>query len=330
MNHAYCESAMGWPDNSNFSGLYGGTSNMPVNSLMGYMESHDEERTSFKAWKWGIESIKGGEASANPTTDNNLENRMKQLATNAAFFFTVPGPKMIWQFGELGYDYSINSNSDGTVVDDNGAYRTDPKPLRWDYLENSARKELYNVYSKLMDLRLSYPELFSPDVIFSWKVSGNTNWNNGRFITITSGDKRVVVVGNFTAVPGNYSVTFPQTGTWYDLMDENATLNVTSTTQSVLVPANEFRLYTNFKPALTGIEETVVDSASLQVYYDSNLDELVINTKAVWVEIYSVNGMMVQRQKNVSSLGLSVLPSGQYVARIKGNKGKVESCKIIK
>ena len=30
MNHAYCESAMGWPDNSNFSGLYGGTSNMPV------------------------------------------------------------------------------------------------------------------------------------------------------------------------------------------------------------------------------------------------------------------------------------------------------------
>ena len=50
MNHAYCESAMGWPDNSNFSGLYGGTSNMPVNSLMGYMESHDEERTSFKAW----------------------------------------------------------------------------------------------------------------------------------------------------------------------------------------------------------------------------------------------------------------------------------------
>ena len=181
-----------------------------------------------------------------------------------------------------------------------------------------------------MDLRLSYPELFSPDVIFSWKVSGNTNWNNGRFITITSGDKRVVVVGNFTAVPGNYSVTFPQTGTWYDLMDENATLNVTSTTQSVLVPANEFRLYTNFKPALTGIEETVVDSASLQVYYDSNLDELVINTKAVWVEIYSVNGMMVQRQENVSSLGLSVLPSGQYVARIKGNKGEVESCKIIK
>ena len=88
---------------------------MPVNSLMGYMESHDEERTSFKAWKWGIESIKGGEASANPTTDNNLENRMKQLATNAAFFFTVPGPKMIWQFGELGYDETLGEEDEKTA-----------------------------------------------------------------------------------------------------------------------------------------------------------------------------------------------------------------------
>ena len=52
---------------------------MPVNSLMGYMESHDEERTSFKAWKWGTESIKGGGTSANPVNDNNLENRVKQL-----------------------------------------------------------------------------------------------------------------------------------------------------------------------------------------------------------------------------------------------------------
>jgi len=26
---------------------------MPAGSLVGYMESHDEERTGFKAWKWG-------------------------------------------------------------------------------------------------------------------------------------------------------------------------------------------------------------------------------------------------------------------------------------
>ena len=158
MNNAYCQSAMGWKEDSGFAGLYETTP-----SWVGFMESHDEERMGYKQTQWG-----------NGVIRTDLSARISQLAANAAFFFTVPGPKMIWQFGELGYDYSINSNSDGTVVDDNGAYRTDPKPLRWDYLENSARKELYNVYSKLMDLRLSYPELFSPDVIFNWKVSGNT------------------------------------------------------------------------------------------------------------------------------------------------------------
>ena len=332
MNYAYCESAMGWPDNSNFSGLYGGTSNMPVNSLMGYMESHDEERTSFKAWKWGTESIKGGGISANPVNDNNLENRVKQLATNAAFFFTVPGPKMIWQFGELGYDYSINSNSDGTVVDDGGTYRTDPKPLRWGYLENTTRKGLYDTYSKLIDLRTSYPELFTPDVTFSWKVSGNTNWNKGRFITITTEDKAIVIAGNFTAVAGDYSVVFPKTGVWYDFMDENSTLNIASSTvvQSISVPAHEFRLYTSFKPILTGIEENVANSDQVLGYYNNSLDELVINGEAAFVEIYSVNGMMVQRQENVTSVGLSVLPSGYYVARIQTKDGKVGSCKIMK
>jgi len=327
MNYAYCESAMGWPDKSNFSGLYGGTSNMPVNSLMGYMESHDEERTSFKAWKWGTEST-----SANPVNDNNLENRVKQLATNAAFFFTVPGPKMIWQFGELGYDYSINSNSDGTVVDDGGAYRTDPKPLRWDYFENTTRKGLYDTYSKLIDLRTSYPELFTPDVAFSWKVSGNTNWNKGRFITITTEDKAIVIAGNFTAVAGDYSVVFPKTGVWYDFMDENSTLNIASSTvaQSISVPAHEFRLYTSFKPILTGIEENVANSDQILGYYNNSLDELVINGEADFVEIYSVNGMMVQKQENVTSMGLSVLPSGYYVARIQTKDGKVGSCKIMK
>ena len=332
MNYAYCESAMGWPDNSNFSGLYGGTSNMPVNSLMGYMESHDEERTSFKAWKWGTESIKGGGTSANPVNDNNWENRVKQLATNAAFFFTVPGPKMRGQFGELGYDYSINSNSDGTVVDDGGAYRTDPKPLRWDYFENTTRKGLYDAYSKLIDLRTSYPELFTPDVTFSWKVSGNTNWNKGRFITITTEDKAIVIAGNFTAVAGDYSVVFPKTGVWYDFMDENSTLNIASSTvaQSISVPAHEFRLYTSFKPILTGIEENVANSDQVLGYYNNSLDELVINGEAAFVEIYSVNGMMVQRQENVTSVGLSVLPSGYYVARIQTKDGKVGSCKIMK
>lgn len=37
---------------------------------------------------------------------------MNQLAANAAFCFTVPGPKMIWQFGELGYDETLGEEDE--------------------------------------------------------------------------------------------------------------------------------------------------------------------------------------------------------------------------
>ena len=94
MNYAYCQSAMGWSDKSDFSGLY--ATDMPAGSFVGFMESHDEERMSYKQIRWG-----------NYTLKTNLADRMKELKVNTAFFLTVPGPKMIWQFGELGYDYSL-------------------------------------------------------------------------------------------------------------------------------------------------------------------------------------------------------------------------------
>ena len=112
------------------------------------MESHDEERMGYKQ-----------KAYAQTPLNSDLNARMKQLETNAAFFFTVSGPKMIWQFGELGYDFSINSSSDGSSVSD--TYRTDPKPVHWDYFNVSQRKELYDTYSKLLALRNAYPTLFN-------------------------------------------------------------------------------------------------------------------------------------------------------------------------
>ena len=82
---------MGWTTENDFSGLCAGTS-MPAGSLVGYMESHDEERTGFKAWKWGNTGVIASTTSKNdgisPATgsDINLSTRTKRLATNAAFF----------------------------------------------------------------------------------------------------------------------------------------------------------------------------------------------------------------------------------------------------
>jgi hypothetical protein len=54
-----------------------------------------------------------------------------ELLTN--LLYTVPGPKMLWEFGELGYDFSINYCTRTVLI--NNSCRVDPKPIRWDYLQ---------------------------------------------------------------------------------------------------------------------------------------------------------------------------------------------------
>ncbi len=345
MNHAYCQAAMGYSSESDFSGLYtgGGSADMPWGSLIGYMESHDEERMGFKAWKWGVTGVRPtvvANAAASPAVGSNvnLSVRTRRLATNAAFFLMVPGPKMIWQFGELGYDFSINNNSDGTLYSSEGTYRTAPKPLRWDYMEDENRKKLYDTYSFLLNFRASYPELFSADASFNWKVSQTDNssqntWNNGRTLTITSADgsKSLLVAGNYTLADKNISVAFPKAGEWYEPLNENAPMNVSALNQSLNVPAHNFRLFTNFKPVLTDITRITDKEEKGGVYYDRISDALIVRDgTSRRIEIYSVNGVLVMVQENSSNAGLSVLPSGYYIARVLKNDGNYISCKIAK
>ena len=45
-----------------------------------------------------------------PTILKILKSSLERLKTLGSIYFLLPGPKMIWQFGELGYDISINQN----------------------------------------------------------------------------------------------------------------------------------------------------------------------------------------------------------------------------
>ena len=190
------------------------------------MESHDEERLAYKQLTWGDGIIK-----------TSIDARMKQLETSAAFFFTVPGPKMIWQFGELGYDISIDENG-----------RTGKKPVKWDYQGITSRNQLNKTYSSLINLRMEHEELFNSTATLNWEVTP-TFWEQGRFITLSSfgNSKQVVVVGNFTNESITASTKFPATGTWYNYMNQTETINVTSPTMTINVPANSFRIYSTFR-----------------------------------------------------------------------------------
>lgn len=245
MNPQYKQAAMGYSSESDFNRLYDwNVSDMPTNSLVGYMESHDEERLGYEALTYGTDVIKG-EASA-PT-------RMKQLATCTAFFLTVPGPKMIWQFGELGYDISINEGG-----------RTGKKPIKWEFYENADRKFLYDIYSKLLYLRKQYPELFrargdfSNQYGFKWNVDVSS-WDGGRMIHSQALDKSMVIVGNFSGLDADCYAEFTNTGIWYDYMN-GGTIEVNATNQNVRVPAHEFRLYLNFNPGYRVVHSSDVSS----------------------------------------------------------------------
>jgi hypothetical protein len=128
---------------------------------------------------------------------------MRRLGLNAGFFLTVPGPKMIWQFGEQGYDISI---------EDNG--RTGKKPVKWEYMDDPARKALYDTYSSLLKFRRENPRFFDADASFRWYVSGN-EWP-GRYLFNSVDGKNIALFGNFGSGSQTISVELPHNGNWYN------------------------------------------------------------------------------------------------------------------
>ena len=221
INYAYGQAAQGTKNESSFSGLWTGSNGMKFGAYVGFMESHDEERNAFRQKTYGEAGVKG-----------DLAAMMQRLELNAAFFLTVPGPKMIWQFGELGYDISIEEGG-----------RTGRKTPKWEYLDVPERKALYDTYCDLIKFRRDNPEFFDQTASFSWKV-GQNDWDNGRFITCTAGSKSFVVVGNFTVQEKTFTVEMPSDGTWVNQFDKSEVY--TGGSLNITLSAGDFLLLTNF------------------------------------------------------------------------------------
>jgi 1,4-alpha-glucan branching enzyme len=228
MNFNFSEAAMGWIGTSNFDGALHVSRGWSQPYLVAYMESHDEERLMVKT------RVSGNASGAYDT--KAFETALDRMELCASFLLTMPGPKMIWQFGEQGYDYSINYCPDGST---NNNCRTDPKPIRWDYLQVPGRKDLYNVYKALLQLRNNplYAEAFTTGFI-SRDFSGAFKW-----MTLNSSAGDVVIIGNFDVVAQGGSVTFPAAGTWYEYLKAPNTFNATGGSQFFNLQPGEYRIY---------------------------------------------------------------------------------------
>jgi len=157
MNYEYNEATMGWNSNLNWGSYQARGWSDP--NLVTYMESHDEERLMYKNLEFG-----NSNGSYDVTELNTALDRIELAST---FFYPIPGPKMAWQFGELGYDYSINYCNGGTISED---CRTAPKPIRWDYRDDSERYDIFTVVAILNYLRNNYDFMHTED--FTLDVGG--------------------------------------------------------------------------------------------------------------------------------------------------------------
>lgn len=189
LNHTFNEATMGWLDNSNFSRLFHAEHGFDEPNLISYMESHDEERIMYKNLQYG-----NGSGSYDIKSLTTALNRV-ELA--AAFLFAAPGPKMLWQFGELGYEVPIDENG-----------RTGEKPIRWEY-NSGERRALYRAFSRFINYKTKN-EIFRIGQS-EYELSGAI-----KYILLTHGTQQVLVVGNFDVTAHTANITSFAGGMWYD------------------------------------------------------------------------------------------------------------------
>jgi 1,4-alpha-glucan branching enzyme len=229
MNYSVNQATMGYTTEANFSTGFANSRSWTKQHLVTYMESHDEERLMYKNSNYG---------NVNGTYNiKDLATGLKRNEMAAAFWALTPGPKMMWQFGELGYDYSINACTDGSI---NNNCRLSVKPLKWDYLNVASRKQLYNIYAQFLKLR-NNPSYLNDFISNKYTV---TTTDVVKTMQLDGDSIKIVVVGNFDLVSQTKSISFPANGFWYSYLTNKYQVVSNGSTSITLAPG-EYQVYTN-------------------------------------------------------------------------------------
>ena len=300
-NFNYNEATMGYHDNgkSDFSWGYYGTRGWSEPNLITYMESHDEERLMYKNLEFGNSS---GDYSV-----KDFSTAIDRIKIGAAFFLTYPGPKMIWQFGELGYDISINDPC-----------RVCEKPILWNYFRNEERKKLYKTYQALLKLRNENEVFRSPDT----EVDLWLNHSSGlKRITLSHPSMNVFIAGNFGVTANPINGDFAHNGIWYDYFSGDS-LEVFFPSQTINLDPGVFHIFTDVRldPPEPDIVLGIEDHRSLEIPKSFALHqnfpnpfnpETTINfdvarSEQVKISVYNVLGQQIRVLLN------ETLSAGEY------------------
>ena len=242
-------------------------------------------------------------------------------------------------FWRAWYGNSIYTCGDETVDTPSDAIpgdcKLDTKPQpQWvdNWFGNSIRNDIYNSWSRINALKIN-------EAVFE----GNYDINSGSLtpkIYIwddalpSTSLKNVVILSNFELTAQNITPNFPYTGTWYDLMDSsgNTTINVTSTTAPISIPAGGFRIYGN-RPAETLDTTELSEEKFIQIYPNPANTYFKINQRSTQIKIYDMLGKLIQSHKGEFSSGqrfdISKLEPGVYLISVGAERGEITK-KLLK
>ncbi len=330
MTDEYNELTMGQNGNKNISRMGYQSRGFTEARLMGYPESHDEERLMYKNIAFGN--------SSNPSHDvKDLNVALSRMSALGAVSVLVPGPKMIWHFGDLGMDNSIWTCSNGSVDIGNDNCKLDTKPQpQWaeNWLSDALRRQIYDDWALMHALKINEP-VFEGDYTITSSSNNYTPRIDIFDTSIPSTELRnVIILANFNVTDESVDTNFPAgvTDTWYDLMDPTGNTTVSNSTTSISIPAGQFRILGNAASEALSLDENSLNSVRLFPNPTSQFFKL--NKLVSEVEVFDLTGKQVKYFKGTfdqnHEFNIGDLNTGVYVLRVFDGNGQTMTSKLVK
>ncbi|WP_452227447.1 alpha-amylase family glycosyl hydrolase [Lacinutrix cladophorae] len=324
LTNPYNQLTMGYNSDNNFDGMGHVSRGFNAPRLVGYAESHDEERLMYK-------NVQYGNASNTSHDVTDLNTAISRMSALGAVSLTIPGPKMIWHFGELAMENSIFTCNNGTVNDPDCKLDTKPQPQwvnNWD--TDPIRSQVYNDWSRINALKINEP-VFEGDYTIT---SGNLTPRIDIFDTSipTTQLRNVIVLANFDVVAQTVNTSFPSSGTWYDLMDETGNTTIESTVATINIPAGQFRIFGNHASTLS--IDDLENVSDLKLHPNPTKNSFKLNKEVTDVQIFDISGKLVKEYKGDfsknASFNISEISKGMYLVKVKNMLEQISTTKLIK
>jgi glycosidase len=254
----------------------GNTNGSDATSHIPLYNSHDERRIAEHCL---TEGLRNGAYNVKDTLF-----MLERIKMAAALNLLNPGPKMIWQFDELGYDIDINFNG-----------RVGRKPYVWgpgslNYYNDPERYDVYKAYQGILHVR----KTITPEKLLS-ATKSHAHSGSVRRLSYNTDGIDLVVIANVDTKPTTTVFSFPQSGKWYDYFS-GAELNLATANYNMTLGPGEWHIYTSSQIAAPqpGVVEHYVDPIKVTPYPFTPTQEITITFDATKADPKGTQGLIGQ------------------------------------